>query len=123
MADINEMSPKTGRFLTEDNERRNLADILGAKIRPGSLHGSFAVTTTAAPLRFGAANLEDRHTVHVINDSAVMVYVGFTAAVTAANGIPVGPGEERGFELDANENVDLYIIGAAAATIRLLEIH
>lgn len=114
--------PNTGRYYTED-DIVNLADILGSTIRSGSLYGNFAVGTTAAPLRVGAANLEDRHTVHVINLGTEMVYIGFDDLVTVDTGIPIGTNEERAFTIDPNEDIDLFIIAAAATTIRLLEVH
>ncbi|MCP5117487.1 MAG: hypothetical protein GY953_42230, partial [bacterium] len=37
----------------------------------------------------------------VKNNSAGVLYIGATAEVSAANGWPVGPGDERTFSLDA----------------------
>lgn len=122
MADINEMSAQSGRFKTEDNTTVNLADILGNTIRAGSLTGTLTIGTTATPLRIGAADLEDRHTVQVINTSANPIYIGFAADVTTAAGIPCEAGTERSFSLDPNDPLTLYGISTAASAIRLVEV-
>lgn len=122
MADINELTPQTGRFLNEDNEKVNLADILGNTIRAGSIVGTLTIGTTATPLRLGATDLAERHTVQLINTGANAVYIGFSTAVTTANGIPCNAGEERSFALDPNDPLTLYAIATVANEVRLAEV-
>jgi hypothetical protein len=89
----------------------------------GSVHGALTlVEQTATPVRIGEANLEERHTVLIINANATDIFIGFADDVSGSNGIPVFGGTERAFSLNRTENFDLYAYSATVATVKIVEV-
>lgn len=89
----------------------------------GSLHGALVLAElTATPIRIGLENLEERHTVLIINAKSTDIFVGFDENVSGSNGIPVFGGTERAFSLNRTEDFDLYAYSATANTVKIVEV-
>lgn len=101
---------------TDDTKER--LDV-SSKVIPDSesIYTSIAVSSTAAVMRVGAANLEGRQSIS-IQPKGGTIYIGYDATVTSGNagsGIKVANGSM--LTLSKDENVDIYAIKAGGGTI------
>lgn len=92
-------------------------------IGEGSRYGVLTVPAEIpTPIRLGETNLEERHSVLVINLGSSPIYVGFDDAVTDLSGIPIRAEQERMFSLNHTESLTLYAFSKTEMNIRVVEV-
>jgi hypothetical protein len=87
----------------------------------GSKYGAYTVPIIASPVRIGASDLADRHTLLLVNTSQVTIYYGYDANVTISNGIPILAGSEREIKLNPADPLTIYSVAEAEAVVRISE--
>jgi hypothetical protein len=80
------------------------------------------VTVGISAVQILPSPLEFRRALVIHNDGASIVYLGFTAAVTAADGFPLANGEKIAIDMVGNPNMLVWLISAGTSDIRLLEL-
>jgi hypothetical protein len=124
-----------GHDVIEVEPRDAAGQMLFTPTNPGqvTLNGSFAtvksapvvgaktVTTTAASIFAGSAALPDRYAMTVYNDSSYTIYWG-PSGVTTSTGMPILPGDSVTFEFSQSVVTAIYMIAAASAAIRVMEV-
>jgi hypothetical protein len=87
-----------------------------------AVHGALNVGTASAEVRVGGAMLANRRTVQIFNThDTEIVYVGFGASVTTANGFPVYPKTVHTLNISAGSGLPVYVIAAVSTTVRIVE--
>lgn len=94
---------------TSNGELR-VADLINSGT---STQAVLTVGTSASAIRVGGSNLSNRRGCSIYNNSLVVIYWGFTAGVTTSTGIPIQPGQERGWAVGPNQ--DIYVIAGTAS--------
>ena len=75
--------------------------------------GTLTATTTASAAIAGASALANRKGMEILNNSANVVYWGYTDAVTTATGMPIHPGISKTFEFKPSVATAIYVIAAS----------
>jgi len=92
-----------------------------ATVKSAPVVGAKTVTTTAASIFAGSAALPDRYAMTVYNDSSYTIYWG-PSGVTTSTGMPILPGDSVTFEFSQSVVTAIYMIAAASAAIRVMEV-
>lgn len=77
--------------------------------------GGSAVEILASPLEF-------RRALVIHNNGGSTVYLGFTSAVTTADGFPLTTNEKIAIDMCGNPNMRVWLISDASSDVRLLEL-
>lgn len=86
----------------------------------GGVQGALTVGTTAVLVNVSGTNLTNRKLATLLNNSSVIVYWGYTNAVTTSSGTPIRVNQERGWTVGPNTNI--YVIaGTASNNARVTE--
>lgn len=86
----------------------------------GGSQGALTVGTSAVLAAVSGTNLANRKSLTVYNNGAVLIYWGFTNAVTTSTGTPIVPGQLAIFGVRDSTNIYL-ISGTASQNTRLTE--
>ena len=108
--DLNQYGYNSLRAIKEDGTIINMADIQGSRIRPGSIMGRVTLTAIATALRINSADLTNRNSLTVINDSSTIVFVDFNSAVNTATSFLLNTGTGTTFNFDPNDPVTLWAL-------------
>lgn len=96
--------------------------VASVQVGTGALYGSLTAETTVKELRLGGAAKADRRFLQVHNTSeTAVVYVGFTNAVTIANGIPVYPRTSYSLGISPGTGLTAFVIAEESVDIRIVE--
>ena len=82
---------------------------------PPGVTGQTTVGTSAAQVKNLPVELATGVLLKAIVGNTGIIYVGFNASVTAANGFPLNPGDTIPLSIDSLEKV--WIIGSAAGQV------
>lgn len=89
-----------------------------------AVNGAVTVTNAATAINVGGSNLANRKNITIYNNSATpgnILYYGFSAGVTTANGFPLARNTSVSFEL--GPNVTVYLISATGShNVRVVEL-
>lgn len=96
------------RSIKENGSIINMADIQDNTVRSGSIMGRVTLSATATAIRINSANLTNRHTLNVINDSSTIVFLDFTSAVNTSTSFLLNSGTGHLFHFDPNEDVTIW---------------
>ena len=83
--------------------------------------GTITATTTASAAIAGGTALADRKGMEILNNSANVVYWGYTDAVTTATGMPINPGISKNFEFKPSVATAIYVIAASDSELYIHE--
>jgi len=83
--------------------------------------GTLTATTTASAAIAGGTALADRKGLEILNNSANVVYWGYTDAVTTATGMPINPGISKNFEFKPSVATAIYVIAASDSQLYIHE--
>jgi hypothetical protein len=108
MTDINSFGVNSLRSIKEDGSLVNLAGIHDVTIRSGSLIGRVTLSAIATALNVGSANLTNRHSLILINDSSDIVLIGLTSAVTSVDGYLLNSGTGVTLKFDPSDPVSVW---------------
>lgn len=84
------------------------------------IQGALNVGTSAVAARVGANNLANRKSLTAYNNSASIIYWGYTNAVTTSNGTPIQKGQLAAWDVGPNTTIFL-IAGSATNDVRVTE--
>lgn len=109
-----------------DSLRNRKADAV-AIVNPADFSVSIAGRTSQITISGVAAEilpspLEARRALVVHNNGGSTVYMGFTSAITTANGFPLTTNEKIAIDMTGNPNMRVWLISDASSDIRLLEL-
>ena len=118
-----------GTFLVpnaRDSLRNRRADAV-AIVNPSDFSVSIGGRTTQITIGVSSQEillspLEFRRALVIHNNGSSTVYMGFTSAVTIANGFPLVSGEKIAIDMVGNPNMRVWLISDASSDIRLLEL-
>ena len=83
--------------------------------------GTITATTTASAAIAGGTALANRKGMEILNNSANVVYWGYTDAVTTATGMPINPGISKTFEFKPSVATAIYVIAASDSELYIHE--
>ena len=83
--------------------------------------GTLTATTTASAAIAGGTALANRKGMEILNNSANVVYWGYTDAVTTATGMPIHPGISKTFEFKPSVATAIYVIAASDSQLYIHE--
>jgi len=83
--------------------------------------GTLTATTTASAAIAGGTALANRKGMEILNNSANVVYWGYTDAVTTATGMPINPGISKTFEFKPSVATAIYVIAASDSELYIHE--
>jgi hypothetical protein len=83
--------------------------------------GTITATTTASAAIAGGTALTNRKGLEILNNSANVVYWGYTDAVTTATGMPIHPGISKTFEFKPSVATAIYVIAASDSQLYIHE--
>lgn len=78
----------------------------------GGVQGAITVGTTAVLVAVSGTNLANRINVTLYNNSLLIVYWGYTNAVTTTTGTPIAAGQSMSWDVGPNTNI--YVISTLA---------
>lgn len=99
-----------------NNSEQQMTDICDN----GGSQAAITVGTSAILANVSGSNLTNRKSLTVYNNGTVLIYFGFTNAVTTSTGTPVVPGTTVIFSVGPSTNVYL-ISGTASQNVRVTE--
>ena len=83
--------------------------------------GTLTATTTATAAIAGVSALAARKGLEILNNSANIVYWGYTDSVTTADGIPINPGIAKQFQFNPSVATPIYVIAASDSELYIHE--
>jgi len=83
--------------------------------------GTLTATTTATAAIAGASALSARKGLEILNNSANIVYWGYTNAVTTTTGMPINPGISKQFEFKPSVATAIYVVAASNSQLYIHE--
>ena len=83
--------------------------------------GTLTATTTATAAIAGGTALTNRKGLEILNNSANVVYWGYTDSVTTATGMPIHPGISKTFEFKPSVATAIYVIAASDSELYIHE--
>jgi len=83
--------------------------------------GTLTATTTASAAIAGGTALANRKGLEILNNSANVVYWGYTDSVTTATGMPINPGISKTFEFKPSVATAIYVIAASDSQLYIHE--
>ena len=83
--------------------------------------GTLTATTTATAAIAGVSALADRKGLEILNNSANIVYWGYSNGVTTADGIPINPGIAKQFQFNPSVATPIYVIAASDSELYIHE--
>lgn len=108
MANLSSFGVNSLRSQKEDGTIINMADIQDIKIRSGSLMGRVTLSATATAIRIGSANLTNRHTLNIINDSSTIIFIDLNSAVNTATSFLINSGSGHAIPLDPTDDITIW---------------
>ena len=107
-------------------DSKTLSDIITAidynsGISAAGAVGTLTATTTASAAIAGGTALTNRKGMEILNNSANVVYWGYTDAVTTATGMPIHPGISKTFEFKPSVATAIYVIAASDSQLYIHE--
>ena len=107
-------------------DSKTLSDIITAidynsGISAAGAVGTLTATTTASAAIAGGTALTNRKGLEILNNSANVVYWGYTDAVTTATGMPIHPGISKTFEFKPSVATAIYVIAASDSQLYIHE--
>lgn len=79
----------------------------------GGVQSALTVSTSAVELKVGGSALTNRINATLYNNSLVLIYWGYTNAVTTSTGTPIQPGQAMSWDVGSSTSV--YLIAAAGS--------
>jgi hypothetical protein len=109
-----------------DSLRNRRADAV-AIVNPADFSVSIGGRTTQVSIGGVATEilpspLEARRSLAIHNNGGDTVYMGFTAAVTTADGFPLTTNEKIAIDMTGNPNMRIWLVSDGASDVRLLEL-
>lgn len=83
--------------------------------------GTLTATTTATAAIAGGSALSARKGLEILNNSANLVYWGYTDGVTTADGMPINPGVAKQFEFNPSVATAIYVIAGSDSELYIHE--
>lgn len=83
--------------------------------------GTLTATTTATAAIASGSALAARKGLEILNNSANLVYWGYTDGVTTATGLPINPGVAKQFEFKPSVATAIYVIAASDSQLYIHE--
>lgn len=83
--------------------------------------GTLTATTTATAAIAGVSALSARKGLEILNNSANLVYWGYTDGVTTADGMPINPGVAKQFEFNPSVATAIYVIAGSDSELYIHE--
>ena len=83
--------------------------------------GTLTATTTATAAIAGGTALAARKGLEILNNSANIVYWGYTDSVTTGDGIPINPGISKVFEFSPAAATPIYVIAGSDSSLYIHE--
>ena len=83
--------------------------------------GTLTATTTATAAIAGVSALAARKGLEILNNSANIVYWGYTDSVTTADGIPINPGIAKQFQFNPSVATPIYVIAGSDSDLYIHE--
>ena len=83
--------------------------------------GTLTATTTATAAIAGVSALADRKGLEILNNSANIVYWGYSNGVTTADGIPINPGIAKQFQFNPSVATPIYVIAGSDSELYIHE--
>jgi hypothetical protein len=114
-----DMGDKVGHYMALIDTSGNV--IAQSVIKSAPVVGAKTVTTSAAAIFAGGTVLANRYLMTVYNNSVYTIYWG-PSGVTTATGMPILPGDSVTFEFSPSVATPIYMIAAASAAIRVMEV-
>jgi hypothetical protein len=82
---------------------------------------TLTATTTATAAIAGGSALAARKGLEILNNSANIVYWGYTDGVTTADGMPINPGVAKQFEFNPSVATAIYVIAGSDSELYIHE--
>lgn len=83
--------------------------------------GTITATTTATAAIAGGSALANRKGMEILNNSANVVYWGYTNSVTVNDGFPINPGVSKVFEFSPAVATAIYVIAGSDSELYIHE--
>jgi hypothetical protein len=83
--------------------------------------GTLTATTTATAAIAGVSALAGRKGLEILNNSANIVYWGYSNSVTTADGIPINPGIAKQFQFNPSVATPIYVIAGSDSDLYIHE--
>jgi len=83
--------------------------------------GTLTATTTATAAIAGVSALAGRKGLEILNNSANIVYWGYSNSVTTADGIPINPGIAKQFQFNPSVATPIYVIAGSDSSLYIHE--